>query len=428
MSAPEGNPLPRTQSATRRSRWPGWIWAVPIAAAGITAWLFVRELTSRGIDITVAFAEAPGVKTQSTKVTYRGVQIGEVTDVALDKDGGGVTVHLSVDDAEKAALNTGTRFYLEGSQPNFTDPATLKSIISGPTVVMRPGQGAARRDFAGIIGEPPPELAIALPYRAIFDGDAGGLKVGAKVTLRGFTVGDVDDVRLTVDPHSGTATTTAILLLDPTKLGLPQKPADADWSPRLNRALDALVQHGFRAQLSQIPPLIGAQEVALAENASAPPANLKVGGRYPEIPTSEGGGVESVVQQAGALPIKEIGDNVRAISAHIAALVATPQLQDTLDHLDRAVAALDKTVQQAGPRIAPTIDSVHRTVDALRKTATQIDSTAVAVKDMTGSSPAAPNGNMQEALDELTRAARSIRTLADYLDRHPEALLKGRSP
>lgn len=428
MSAPAGGRPPRTQAAARSSRGPGWIWAIPIAAAAIAGWLLVREFASRGIDVTVSFADAPGVQANTTKVTYRGVQIGQVTDVALDKDGSGVTVHLAVDGSEKGALTAGTRFYLEGTQPDFADPATLKSIISGPTVVMLPGHGKPQRRFAGIIGEPPPELAVALPYRAVFVGDAGSLKIGAKVTLRGFTVGDVDDVRLAVDPQSGDVATDVVLLLDPTKFGLAQKPAGSDWSPELNRTLETLVQHGFRAQLKQTPPLIGAQAIALTETANAPAAGLKTEGRMPEIPTTEGGGIESVVQQAGGLPIKQIGDDVQSISAHIAALVAAPQLQDTIDHLDRTIAELDKTVQQAGPRIAPTLDNVQRTVDALRKTATQIDSTAAAVKNMTGGAPTSPNGNLQQALAELTRAARSIRTLADYLDQHPEALIKGRTP
>lgn len=428
MSTPENNAPPRTQAEKRKGRGPGWIWAVPIAAVGIVAWLLVREFAGGGIDVTVTVPEAPGVQAENTKVTYHGVPIGQVSGVDLAKDGSHVTLHLSIDKARKGTLTAGTRFYLEGAAVDFADPATLKSIIAGPTVVIQPGPGKPQRDFAGIIGSPPPALAVALPYRAVFTGDAGNLKTGAKVTLRGFTVGDVDDVRLTIDPQSGAVATDAVLLLDPTKFGLAQKPAGGDWSPLLNRTLETLVQHGFRAELKQTPPLIGAQEIALAETANAPAADLNTAGRMPEIPTTGGGGIESVVQQAGGLPIKQIGDNVQAISAHIAALAASPQLQDTIDHLDRTVAELDKTVQQAGPRVAPTLDSVHRTVDALRKTATQIDGTAAAVKNMTGGAPTSSNGNLQQTLDELTRAGRSIRTLADYLDQHPEALIKGRTP
>jgi hypothetical protein len=62
----------------------------------------------------------------------------------------------------------------------------------------------------------------------------------------------------------------------------------------------------------------------------------------------------------------------------------------------------------------------------LRKTASELDATAEAVKDMTGASRTAPNGNLQQALAELTQTGRAVRSLADYLDQHPEALIKGR--
>ncbi|HLI21736.1 MAG TPA: hypothetical protein VKV32_11490, partial [Stellaceae bacterium] len=118
--------------------------------------------------------------------------------------------------------------------------------------------------------------------------------------------------------------------------------------------------------------------------------------------------------------------NVKAITDHIDAIVSGRQLKDTIDHLDQSVATLDRTLQAAGPQVAPTIKSLRQTIDTLRTTAGEIDATAAAMKAMAGGSPASPNGNLQQAVAELTQAGRSVRTLADYLDEHPEALIKGR--
>jgi len=63
----------RTSSITKRSRWPGWIWSVPIAAVGIVTWLLVRAFSHGGIDVTVTFADAAGMKARDTQVTYRGI-------------------------------------------------------------------------------------------------------------------------------------------------------------------------------------------------------------------------------------------------------------------------------------------------------------------------------------------------------------------
>lgn len=57
-----------------------------------------------------------------------------------------------------------------------------------------------------------------------------------------------------------------------------------------------------------------------------------------------------------------------------------------------------------------------------------MDATAAAARLAMGASPAAPSGNLQHALDELTDAARAVRSLANYLDEHPDALLHGRRP
>ena len=65
----------------------GWIWAVPIAAAAVVLFLVVRSLSHRGIDVTVTFDEASGRVAASTKVFYRGLELGTVSSLALSPDG-----------------------------------------------------------------------------------------------------------------------------------------------------------------------------------------------------------------------------------------------------------------------------------------------------------------------------------------------------
>jgi paraquat-inducible protein B len=211
------DPLRRTAAIQQKSRWPGWIWAVPIAAIGICAWLAVRELSSTGITITLRFDDAAGMKTKDTKVVYRGLEIGQVTDIFLARDLGHVVAKVDIDTSVEDDLNTGTRFYLKGAQVSLSDLSSLKSIVSGPTIEMVPGIGEPTREFAGIDGAPPLPLAVSVPYRVTFDGDAGGLKSGSPVTLHGFTVGEVKSTQLATDPKTGTITTPVLLALDPTR-------------------------------------------------------------------------------------------------------------------------------------------------------------------------------------------------------------------
>jgi paraquat-inducible protein B len=424
-STPDSPPTPRTTSRVQRSRWPGWIWAIPIAAAGIVSWLLVREFTRRGTDVVVTFTEAAQMKAQDTRVHYRGLEIGRVTSVELSKNRQDIVVHLDIDDSVEPDLTTGTRFYLVGAEPSLSDLSSLKSLFAGPSIEMVPGAGKPVRQFAGITGSPPPVLSASVPYHVLFEGNVGQLKRGAPVTLRGFTVGEVVGVNLSIDPERGTITTPVDLLLDPTRFHTHER---ADNGATLFKAtMKRLVANGLRASLTQNPPLIGAPQVELVMSSEAdatPPASQSED--ESQIPVQQSS-LQTLPAKIAQLPLAEIGNNIRAITEHVKTLVSAPQLKDSVNHLDRSLTELDKVMQSAGPEVQPTLQSVHQTVNQLRQTATEIDGTAAAARKLMGGSAASPNGNLQQAMYELTGAARAIRVLANYLDQHPEALVKGRS-
>jgi len=293
-----------------------------------------------------------------------------------------------------------------------------------------PGQGKPQRRFAATAGSPPKPLDVSVPYLVRFSGDVGGLKPGAPVMLRGFTVGEVDRVELQTDPRTATITTPVVLLLDPTRFHLQGAPAaHPDWTEVMNATLGKLVQHHLRARLSQEPPLIGSPRIELEMQPDAQPATLSThAGVYPEIPTDEsGGGLSEFARKLGQVPIQQIGANVRAISDHLERLVASPQLTDSVRHLDHTLSVLDTTMQKVGPQLGPTIDSAHRAIDSLRQAAGEIDATSASARKVVGANPLAASGNLEQTMRDLSGAARSIRALADYLDQHPEALLRGRA-
>lgn len=420
-------PPRRTHSVTRHSRWPGWIWSVPIAAVGIVTWLLVRAITQRGIDVTVTFADGGGMKARDTEVTDRGLQIGKVTKVELTKDRRAVIAHLDLDDSVEKDLTAGTRFYLRGGKMSLADPSSLKALIAGPTIVMVPGQGPPSHHFTGELGEPPERLAVSMPFVVNFSGNSvGELKPGTPVRLRGFTVGVLARVSLTTDSDAGEITTSVLLDLDPTRFNIGKRPApEGSWSAAFTGVITRLVRHGLRATLEQSPMLVGAEQVDLVISADAAPAELLTNGPYPEIP-AESGGLGELAAKLGRLPVTRIGDNVRAITEQVKTLSASPQLRESIVHLDRSLAELERTLHAAGPQVAPMLAGARDTIDRLQHTADDIDATAEAARRLLGGSAASPNGNLQQAVRELTGTARSIRTLANYLDQHPEALLRGR--
>jgi paraquat-inducible protein B len=341
-----------------------------------------------------------------------------VTKVEVMPDRRHVMAHIHIDDAAEADLKTGTQFYLEDTAPSLADLSSLKSVISGPAIVMVPGRGTRTDRFTGRTGNPPLAMAHSVRYLVRFKGDVGTLKDGAPVTLRGFPVGEIVGVRLAADLQTGSLSAPVVIALDPARFHIA---GAAGLTPKaaMTGLLAKLVARGLRAQLSLDPPLIGNPQVTLAMTDNAPSAQLATTGAYPEIPTSENAGISAFIAKVGRLPIDRIGANVRSITDHIDRLVSSPQLKDSIAHLDRTLAQLDKTMRQAGPQVAPAIAD-------LRKAAGEIDATAAEARKLVGGNAAAPNGNLQQSLRELTDAARAVRSLADYLDRHPEALIQGR--
>lgn len=418
----------RTMAVTRRSWWPGWIWAVPIAAVAIVLWLLLRSFSSRGIDVTVTYNDAAGMQAGDTRVMYHGVQVGRVTSVALASDDWHVIVHLDIDRQLASKINSGTRFILEGVHPSFADISSLRALIAGPTIIMVPGPGRPARQFIGSEGGPRQTLAVSVPYRVSFDGAVGQLKTHAPVMLRGFTVGEVTSIGLSVDPRTGRIATPVLLALDPLRFNLTTPPpADGNWKPVMDATLAKLVAEGLRASLTRAVPLVGGEQVDLEIVPGAPAAQLATSGRYARIPATGGSGIERLPAEISSLPLTQIADNLRTITDQLRSLTSSPQLRDSLAHLDATLAALDRISRQAGPQVAPTLRDVRMTVASLRAAAQQLDATAASARMTMGASPAAPSGNLEHALDELAGAARAVRSLADYLDRHPEALLRGRA-
>jgi len=371
--------------------------------------------------VSVTFDTAAGMKPDDTKVTYHDLKVGKLTDLAISKDGQRVVAKLDIDDDVKRFLTTGTRFWLQGAEPTLSDPSSLKSVISGPTIVLAPGPGQPTRHFTGLDKPPtiPDWIGPRISYRIAFTGAVGRLARGAPVELRGFTIGEVTGFSLDWDAKSEALSTPVTIALDPSRIHVDgAKPAAGDEESALNRILGRLIQQGLRARLDQKPPLIGDEIVTLDFLPDAKPADLVTGGEYPEIPAENSGGVEALMAKAGAIPLDQIGDNVRQITQQLNGIVSSPEIKSSIDHLNETLASLDKTVRQTGPKIGPLVES-------LRRTASELQTTANATDQMMGGG-ASQTGNLKTAVHELTETARSIKSLANYLDEHPEAVLSGK--
>jgi paraquat-inducible protein B len=179
-----------------------------------------------------------------------------------------------------------------------------------------------------------------------FDGDTGELKVGAPVQLKGFMVGEVTSVELTVG-SDGQIRTRVGVALDPLRFHIDAGSSPAgDWTRVMNTTLDTLVARGLRARLTQSPPVVGSSQVAPVQIPQAPPATLVTTAGRTQIPTVQAGGVEQLVSEIGNIPLQQIADNVRVITQQVRALTGSPQLRESVGHLNASLSQLDQTLRQ----------------------------------------------------------------------------------
>ncbi|WBO23707.1 PqiB family protein [Sphingomonas abietis] len=271
-----------------------------------------------------------------------------------------------------------------------------------------------------------PEIA----YRMLLNGEAGDLAPNASVSMLGYAVGRVRGAKLRFAP-GGKPYTEATIALYPRKLDidLPDTAPHDDWRTATDRTVSRLLAQGYRVHLVQSPPLVGAHVVQLSADRGATPASLgHDGGLYPLLPVAEGGGgaddlvasANQILQKINRIPIEQIGDNLGKISANIAQISGSGQVRDSIAHLDGTLRQLDAILTEVKPQIGPLMTKLNQTADELH-------GTAAAARTVLSGEGAMQDRSLPDAIQQIDEMSRSIRSLTDYLGRHPEALIRGKA-
>jgi len=246
-------------------------------------------------------------------------------------------------------------------------------------------------------------------YRLLFASSVRGLAVGAPVEYRGLPIGEV--TRIAVDGSGGESNPEPMIAVDvrvyPRRLPTINKSGTEDMTQADQRKrIDPMVRRGFRAQLRSSSLLTGQLFVALDFIKDVPVAQIDWRTTPPIMPTAPGSldslqdSLASITKKLDAIPYDQITSDLHRDMT---------DLDTSLKHVDDLVQHLDTGVV---PEAQKTLADARKAVDDLRKTLGTVDQTV---------GPQATN-----ALDEVTKAAASLRGLADDLKRHPESLLKGK--
>jgi paraquat-inducible protein B len=371
-----------------------------------------REFTLKGVQL--------GSLDVGTPIYFRRLRVGQVSSYQLDPDGRGVTLKVFINAPYDQFVRTDTRFWhASGVDMTFgadglrVETQSIVSIIVGGVAFESPPDSreqnvaAANTRFdlyATRADAMKQHDRIVDRYIIDFTDSVRGLTVGAAVDFRGVVVGEVTAIYTRFDPATRRFSIPVEVQIYPERFTSRYQAGQA--APAGGRVTDDphamanyLIEHGFRFQLRNGNPLTGQLYVAFDYFPDVPKASIDWSKSPPEMPAiprtlqSLQDSVTRLMTKLNNIPFEAIGNDART-----------------------TLRTTNSMLSQMNTEVVP------KARDTLSSAQTALDSANAALQ---------PDSSLQQstedAMREMSRTAASLRVLADYLARHPEAVLRGKS-
>ncbi len=291
-------------------------------------------------------------------------------------------------------------------------------------------------------------------YVAFFDGSLKGLEVGAPVSFRGVRIGTVTGLQVVYDVAKSDLKIPVIFEIDMDRLEIVgDGAADAAQSGARGEE-SVLVKRGIRAQLQMRSMVTGQLAVNLdffPDSKTVSHGGYKGLQEFPTVPSEVEklrDLAEKLVSRLQDVPVDKIADEMLELLTSMKELVSSPELDDAikgadrlvnspdleaslkslrraLENADSAMRSVRRLADNADERIVPLSEGLQKASADLGKLLEEASSVFESIE-----SSLSDNSDLRvravEAMEEVAEAARSVRILADYLERHPEAFLQGK--
>jgi paraquat-inducible protein B len=341
---------------------------------------------------------------EGTPIYFRQIQAGQVVSYELDKAGKNLKVKFFIQSPYDQFITPDTRFWnASGVDLSLTaaglhvQTESVMSILAGGIAFETPVTDSplppAPADTTFTLSanrteafRPPPRDPHS--YLLVFKQSVRGLTVGAPVEIGGIQIGEVTDIQAQFDAKTAEFSVPVIISVDLAQHGvkLLNFPKSDDRAANYKRIMDTLVARGLRAELKTGSLISGSLYVAINFYPAEPAATVDWSQEPVQLPT-QSGKLEAVEDSVADL-IKNLNQTVTNLD------VTVSSARGTLTNADRLLTSSDKLMGNANNLIAP--DSVL-------------------------------NAELNNMLLQGGDAAQALRVLLDYLERHPEALIRGKT-
>jgi paraquat-inducible protein B len=365
-------------------------------------------------------------------VYYRRVKAGQVTAFDLDDDGKGITIRIFINTPYDKFIGINTRFWhasgfdMQLSATGFTlNTQSLASVVLGGLSFQSPDDDPgppAKENTAFVLAESEAE-ALKEPdgqseiILLDFKQSVRGLTPGAEVSFRGLVLGHVKSIGIEYDPKQREFSMPVLVEVYPARLGQKYVEDRMQSKDTPQQRLQFMINRGLCAQLRTGNFLT--REVYIAfdffPKAISASADKKVTSRsragedtshvllqLPTIPSSVDEiqtQISEIALKLSKVPFDQIGNEMQqSLKVLKQTLNSTGQLAEKLNH-------------DVAPEITVAMKDVRKTLNAAERTLSE---------------DAPLQQDLRQTLQELARAAASLRILTDYFERHPESVIRGK--
>lgn len=361
-------------------------------------------------------------------IFYRRIKVGRVSAYDLDADGKGVNLRIFIDTPYDKFVGANTRFWhasgldIQVNSSGFkVNTQSLATVILGGLAFqsINDDPGTLSKENTTFLLTQSQNLAFKAPDGRSetvilhFNQSIRGLVPGATVEFRGVVLGEVKSVGIEYDPERREFDMPVVIEIYPARLGRKYVRDQAQSNYTQQQRIQFMVSRGLRAQLRTGNLLTGQLYIALDFFPKASKVEMQAS-EMVELPTLPNGldelqtQISTIATKVSKVPFEEIGKD----------------LQKSLVTLNKTLTSAEKLAQTLNQDVAPEVSAAMKDVRKTLNNANQTLSSA----DRTLSEDAPLQQDLRQTLQELSRAAASIKVLTDYLEQHPESLIRGKAP
>ncbi len=378
-------------------------------------------------------------------IYYQGLLAGEVLGYELGNDRQSIYIYAFIRDPYDSLIKGNTRFWnVSGIDISLSTEGlnvrteSLQSLVLGGIAFETPDTlEQVTSDVENLIFTLYDDYSSIreraytkkIKFMMFFNGSVRGLNVGAPVDFNGIKVGSVLDIRLEFDVENTEFRIPVLIEIEPERIvGRGNQEIEPPY-----QMLNKLVERGLRASLQTGSLLTGQLYVGLSMRPDTPIHLIEEETPYPQLPTIRAADFGSIAQSVERFLKKLDRVDLDKLSLElIKTLEGTskifngPEVQETLEEMQLSLQVFRGILQKVDDSsLQETINSARVVMDKITETMDTFDETlSQANLVLKPNSPL--QYNIIKLTGELEETARSVRSLVDTLERHPQALIFGK--